>query len=63
MLSVSDLCFSSIDWCLNMFRNAFVDKVLKEEIILWDDKQFLKVSLEPHPSVVYLKGSINQGVY
>ena len=32
--SVSDLCFSSIDWCLNMFRNVFVDKVLREEILM-----------------------------
>ena len=26
-----------------------------------DDRQFLKVSMEPHPSVVYLKSSMNQG--
>jgi len=53
--------FSLLDCCLNIFRNIFVDKVLREEISPQNDKQFLKVSMEPHPSVVYLKISMNQG--
>ena len=57
------LCFPSLDCCLNIFtcRNIFVDKVLREEIPPQNDRQFLKVSMEPHPSVVYLKSSINEG--
>ena len=44
-----------------ILRNIFVDKVLREEIPPQNDRQFLKVSMEPHPSVVYLKSSMNQG--
>ena len=39
----------------------FVYKVPREEIPPQNDRQFLKVSMEPHPSVVYLKSSMNQG--
>ena len=55
------LCFPSLDCCLNIFRNILVDKVFSEEIPPQNDRQFLKVSMEPRPSVVYLKNSMNQG--
>ena len=47
--------------CMNIFRNIFLDKVVREEIPPQNDRQFLKVSMEPHPSAVYLKSSMNQG--
>ena len=41
-----------------IFRNIFVESILRKEIPTQNDIQFL---MEPHPSVVYLNGSINQG--
>ena len=43
------LCFPSLDCCLNIFRNIFVDKVFRKEIPPQNDRQFLKISMEPHP--------------